>query len=108
MILDKFHDLPEGLVDFLVGFAFSMLITPLAADLTLVVEQITEEQPELGGTAGAYGQVFSLLKCDISVGVLLGPSLAGFPYESFGWNVMAWTLAVMSVVAVVPIVGGFC
>ena len=68
----------RDLTSLCLGFAFSMLITPLATDLALIVEQITEEQPELSGAAGAYGQVFSLLNCSVSGGVLLGPSLAGF------------------------------
>lgn len=88
------------------GFAFSILITPLATDLALIVEQIAEEQPELSGAAGAYGQVFSLLNCGIAGGVLLGPSLAGFLYETFACKVRGWTLAALSVLAIVPVVCG--
>lgn len=83
------------------------MITPLAADLASFVEQITEEQPELKGKAGAYGQVFSLLNCGVSAGVLCGPSIAGGLYETFGWRIMAWVLSVISVSATIPIVSDF-
>jgi hypothetical protein len=43
----------RDLTSLCLGFAFSMLITPLATDLALIVEQITEEQPESSGAAGA-------------------------------------------------------
>ena len=87
-----------------VGCAFTLMITPLAADLASVVDQFGEENRETVGKVGAYGQAFSLLNCGISAGILAGPSLAVFLDETFGWRVMCWTLAVLSASAVVPIV----
>ena len=83
------------------------MIPPLASDLASVIEKITVEKPEIGGKAGAFGQAFSLFNCGISAGVLAGPSLAGFVYDTFGWKVMGWTLAILSASAVVPIVSIF-
>ncbi|KAL9099747.1 MAG: hypothetical protein Q9163_004792, partial [Psora crenata] len=85
------------------GFAFSLTIPPLAADLASAVEHITKENPGIAGKAGAYGQAFSLLNCGISAGVLAGPSLAGFLHETFGWSIMARSLAVLSASAILPI-----
>ena len=34
----------------------------------------------------------------------MGPSLAGFLYERFGWKVMGWTLVLISAMAVFPVV----
>ena len=85
------------------------MIPPLAADLASAVEQITAENTEVGGKAGAFGQAFPLLNCGISsAGVLAGPSLAGFLHDAFGWRVMGWTLAILSASGVVPIVGSYC
>ena len=86
------------------GFAFSLTIPPLAADLASAVEHITEERPEIGDKAAVYGQAFSLLKCGISAGVLAGPSLVGFLRDTFGWRIMGWPLAVLSASAMLPIV----
>lgn len=81
-----------------------MTISPLAADLASAVEDITEEMPDIRGTAGAYGQAFSLLNCGISAGVLAGPSLAGFLRDTFGWKIMGWSSAVLGMSPVLPIV----
>lgn len=89
------------------GFTFSFMISPLAADMTAAVEDMSS-QGTLGieSPSGSYGQAFSLLNCGISAGVMVGPALAGFLYETFGWEVMAWNLTVMSLSAVIPIVRG--
>ena len=88
----------------IIGCAFSLMMSPLAADLAAAVEQLSVETPGIGGRAGAFGQAFSLLNCGISAGVMAGPILAGTLHETFGWKVMGWTLAVLSASAVVPIV----
>ena len=72
--------------------------------MATATERIMKENPGIEGSMGAYGQVFSLLNCGTSAGVMLGPSLAGFLYGMFGWGVMAWSLAVISASAVAPIV----
>ncbi len=81
------------------------MISPLAADLAASLEHPDGETDGTKSSLKAYGQVFSLLNAGISAGILGGPSLAGLLFETFGWTVMAWVLAVISATTVIPIVG---
>ena len=80
------------------------MISPLAADLAADLEQFTGENDSTKNSLRAYGQVFSLLSTGISAGVLVGPSLAAFLHETFGWTVMASVLVIISATTVTPVV----
>lgn len=74
------------------GSTLSLIISPLAADLFHVVETL-----QANGDAAAYAQSYGLFTCAMAAGTLVGPVLAGFLKETFGWNVM--TLAMGALVA---------
>ena len=89
------------------AFAFSLLITPLVADLASLVKQIPGQTPELREKTGPYCQDFSLLGCGISAGVMVGSSLAGLLYYDYDRGITNWTLEVLSALIPVPIVRPF-
>ena len=70
---------------------------PLAADMTFVVEGFEEENPQIFGEAGAYGQVFALA-------TTLGPLCAGFLEASFGWPTMSLILGIFGASGAIPTV----
>ena len=88
----------------IVGLCYSAMISPLAADLAAVVEQVTAESPHLESSAGSYGQVFALLNCALAAGIFAGPPIAGLTYERSGWSAVGWTSAALSGVGALLIV----
>ena len=69
---------PRGLYN--IGFAFVMMISPLAADLTAAVIAMEKEHPGILGKSGAYAQVYALFTCAIGAGFLAGPAWVSFAY----------------------------
>ena len=63
---------PRGLYS--MRFAFVMMISPLAADLTAAVIAMEKEHPGIFGKSGAYAQVYALFTCAIGARVLAGPA----------------------------------
>ena len=88
----------------LIGFALTCSMSPLASDLSFVVEELERESPGLFGEAGAYAQAYALFNCAMAAATIVGPVWAGYAYESLGWTTMSWTLAVFSASGAVPVV----
>ena len=93
---------PRGLYN--IGFAFVMMISPLAADLTAAVIAMEKEHPDIFGKSGAYAQVYALFTCAIGAGVLAGPAWVSFAYGRVGWRFMVCTLGALSASAIAPVV----
>lgn len=81
-----------------------MMVSPLAADLTVAVIAMEKERPGIFGKVGAYAQVYALFTCAIGAGVLAGPAWVTFAYGRIGWAFMACTLGALSASAIIPVV----
>ncbi|KAL9037819.1 MAG: hypothetical protein Q9214_005534, partial [Letrouitia sp. 1 TL-2023] len=79
------------------------IFTPLAADMSHVVEALSTENETLFGQNGAYAQAYGLFDLALAFGQMLGPTLGGFVYEKWGWETAAWSLAAFSASGVIPI-----
>ena len=79
-------------------------MSPLAAELTFIVEAIEQENPGIFGQSGAYGQAFALLTCAMATGTMLGPPFSGVLVANYGWNFMTLMLAVLSTSGAIPVV----
>ncbi|TKA76737.1 hypothetical protein B0A49_02707 [Cryomyces minteri] len=89
---------------FLVGVGLDLVMAPLMAEITYVVEAKEKKRPGLFGPAGAYAQAYGLFNVAFAGGCLVGPLWAGMVNERAGWGTMAWSLALLSLVSAVPTV----
>ncbi|KAH8674696.1 major facilitator superfamily domain-containing protein [Tricladium varicosporioides] len=80
------------------GATLSLIISPLAADLFFVIENL-----EANGEVAAYAQAYSLFTCAMAAGTLGGPVLAGWLKECFGWEVMCWAMGAFVASGSVPV-----
>lgn len=86
------------------GIGATAILTPLAADMSHVVEAMSTENENLFGQNGAYAQAYGLFDLALAFGQMLGPTFAGFVYEKWGWRTAACSLAAFSASGVIPIV----
>lgn len=93
------------------GVAMTMVITPLLAEFTYVVDAEERKRgPHSFGDRGAYAQAYGLFMTAFAGGMLVGPLWAGLIVTAAGWETMAWTLGLLSAVSAVPaglITGGY-
>lgn len=87
------------------GATLTLIISPLAAELSFVVEEMEQQNSSIFGRSGAYGQAFALFNCAMASATIFGPLWAGFIATKFGWNVVTWTLAILCASGAVPVVG---
>ena len=90
------------------GATLTLIIAPLAADLSFVVEEMEKENPDIFGAAGAYGQAFALFNSSMALSTIVGPISCGFIVTRFGWGVATWTLAAFSASTALPVVCSQC
>lgn len=86
----------------LVGLALTMVMTPLLAEITYVIQAQERSQPGKFGPRGAYAQAYGLFNCAFAAGILIGPIWGGFVSTKVGWGTMCWTLGVLSAVGAIP------
>ncbi|KAM4065567.1 major facilitator superfamily protein [Hirsutella rhossiliensis] len=74
--------------------ALSLSSTPLMAETTYVSE--AEEKRQLGvwGVKCVYGAGFGLFTTSFALGGVIGSVIAGYLYQSPGWNTFGWAFAV--------------
>ena len=87
------------------GIGLNVLLAPLASDMSFVVEQLSEENPGLLDSAGAYAQAYSIFNSGLAAGMVAGPLWAGFVYSKTNWAIMNGTLAAVCALCSVPVVG---
>ena len=87
------------------GIGLNVLLAPLASDMSFVVEQLSEENPGLLDSAGAYAQAYSIFNSGLAAGLVIGPLWAGFIYSKTNWAIMNGTLAGICALVSVPVVG---
>jgi len=88
----------------LLGFALTMVMTPLMAEITYEVAAQEKAQPGKFGPKGAYAQAYGLFSTAFAGGMLVGPLWGGFVTGTAGWGTTCWSLGVWSVVSAVPAV----
>lgn len=88
----------------LLGFALTMAMTPLMAEITYGVAAQENAQPGRFGPKGAYAQAYGLFNTAFAGGMLVGPLWGGFLTGTAGWGTTCWSLGVWSAVSAVPAV----
>ncbi|KAL9601430.1 MAG: hypothetical protein Q9219_002496 [cf. Caloplaca sp. 3 TL-2023] len=86
----------------LCGLTLILIVSPVAADLSAVVEAKEKAEPDAFGPGGAYGQAFALFNCSMAAATLFGPVVAGALVERFGWGVMTAAMGVFAFSGAVP------
>ena len=87
----------------MIGLCFDFMIPPLLVEVTAVTVLTEHEQPGIFGKNGAMAQAYGLFNLAWAMGSLIGPLWAGFVDETFGWEVMSWSLALLGFVAAIPL-----
>jgi MFS family permease len=94
----------------LTGVSLTLVMPPLMAEVTYVVEAKEKQRPGCFGTTGAYAQAYGLFIAAFAAGTLIGPIWSGYVKDAAGWGTMAWSLGIFSLAAAVPCLfwtGGF-
>ncbi|KAL9601269.1 MAG: hypothetical protein Q9219_002674 [cf. Caloplaca sp. 3 TL-2023] len=86
----------------LLGTALTIVMTPLLAEITYILNEKEKRHPGLFGEKGAYAQAYGLFNCAFAGGMLVGPLWAGLVVEKEGWGTMSLTLGVFAVVSAIP------
>ncbi|KAI4171968.1 MAG: hypothetical protein LQ343_003877 [Gyalolechia ehrenbergii] len=86
----------------LLGTALTIVMTPLLAEVTYILDEKEKHHPGLFGEKGAYAQAYGLFNCAFAGGMLVGPLWAGFVVEKTGWGTMCLTLGVLALVSSTP------
>ncbi|KAL8859107.1 MAG: hypothetical protein Q9178_004370 [Gyalolechia marmorata] len=84
------------------GVALTIVMTPLLAEITYIVDAKEKHQPGLFGQKGAYAQAYGLFNCAFAGGMLVGPLWAGAVVNRHGWGTMCLTLGILAVVSAIP------
>ncbi|KAG0648064.1 putative MFS-type transporter [Hyphodiscus hymeniophilus] len=87
---------------FACGCTLILIVAPVAADLSVVVEEKEEEQPGIFGPGGAYAQAFALFNCSMAAATLFGPVFAGALVQNYGWKAMTLAMGIFSLTGAIP------
>ena len=88
----------------LIGIALALVMPPLMAEITYVVEAKEKQSPGRYGSTGAYAQAYGLFVMAFATGTLVGPIWAGYARDGAGWGTMCWSLALFSLAGAAPCV----
>ncbi|KAL8871417.1 MAG: hypothetical protein Q9174_002741 [Haloplaca sp. 1 TL-2023] len=86
----------------LLGVALTMVMTPLLAEVTYILQEKEKHHPGLFGEKGAYAQAYGLFNCAFAGGMLVGPLWAGSVVDKAGWGTMCLSLGVLALVSAIP------
>ncbi|KAL8713309.1 MAG: hypothetical protein Q9220_002508 [cf. Caloplaca sp. 1 TL-2023] len=86
----------------LLGTALTIVMTPLLAEITYILDAKEEHHPGLFGEKGAYAQAYGLFNCAFAGGMLVGPLWAGAVVDKGGWGTMCLSLGVLAVFSAMP------
>ncbi|KAL8970458.1 MAG: hypothetical protein Q9183_001517 [Haloplaca sp. 2 TL-2023] len=86
----------------LLGVALTMVMTPLLAEVTYILQEKEKSHPRLFGETGAYAQAYGLFNCAFAGGMLVGPLLAGSVVDKAGWGTMCLSLGILALVSAIP------
>ncbi|KAL8771056.1 MAG: hypothetical protein Q9209_003475 [Squamulea sp. 1 TL-2023] len=83
-------------------FTLILIVSPVAADLSAVVEEKERTDPSAFGPGGAYAQAFALFNCSMAAATLFGPVIAGTIVERHGWGAMTAAMGAFAFSGAVP------
>lgn len=86
----------------LIGFMLAILMPPLMAEVTYIIEAKEKRNPGCFGPNGAYAQAYGLFVFAFAAGGVIGPIWSGFIRERWGWNTMVWTLGLLALAGAIP------
>lgn len=86
----------------LIGASLTLVMPPLMAEITYVVEAKERVNPGCFGSTGAYAQAYGLFVTAYAAGTLIGPLWSGYVEDAAGWGTMAWSLGLFSISAAIP------
>ncbi|KAI4249626.1 MAG: hypothetical protein L6R40_000415 [Gallowayella cf. fulva] len=86
----------------LLGVSLTIVMTPLLAEITYILDAKEKHHPGLFGQKGAYAQAYGLFNCAFAGGMLVGPLWAGAVVDKQGWGTMCLTLGILAVVSAIP------
>ena len=86
----------------LIGFMLAILMPPLMAEITYIIEAKEKRNPGCFGPNGAYAQAYGLFVFAFAAGGVVGPIWSGFIRERWGWNTMVWTLGLLALIGAIP------
>jgi MFS family permease len=86
----------------LIGISLTLVMPPLMAEITYIVEAKEKKNPGAFGPTGAYAQAYGLFITAFAAGTLIGPIWAGYIRDAAGWGTMTWTLGLLSITGAVP------
>ena len=66
------------------------MLTPLEADMAVVVSHMSKANKDLFGPTDAYAQAYGLFISEQACGTTFGPTFAGLLYAKAGWMVAAF------------------
>ena len=75
--------------------------------MSATIDRITEAEPQLFTSGGAYAQAFSLFDAAIALGTIFGPVFAGLMYHLGNWWIMSLALALVCASGALPVVSSF-
>jgi MFS family permease len=86
----------------LIGFALTLVMPPLMAEITYAVEAKEKQNPDRFGPTGAYAQAYGLFVAAFAAGTLIGPIWSGYVNQVAGWGTMSWSLGLFSIAGAIP------
>jgi MFS family permease len=86
----------------LIGIGLTLVIGPLMAEITYVVEAKEKANPGRYGSNGAYAQAYGLFVMAFAAGTLIGPIWAGYVKDAAGWGTMTWSMGIFSLAGAIP------
>ncbi len=84
------------------GCTLILIVSPVAADLSTVVEELEKDDPGAFGPGGAYAQAFALFNCSMAAATMFGPIVAGWLSEEYGWKTTTLCMGIFSASGAVP------
>jgi len=76
------------------GLFLTLIISPLAADLSLAVDHLTATRPSIFGTQSAYATAYALFNMAMATATVVGPVVTGTIQDRYSAKVVAVVLAV--------------
>lgn len=87
---------------FTLGCTLICIVSPVAADLSAVVEEMEEDNPGSFGPGGAYAQAYALFNCAMAGATLFGPMAFGALRQDYGWKVTTLCMGIFSLSGAIP------
>ncbi|ANB12096.1 membrane transporter [Sugiyamaella lignohabitans] len=86
----------------MVGIGFTLVFTPLMAEMTNAVNEIDRANPGTLGGGKGFAQAYGLVNIASSLGQIVGPYQGGAVMSRYGWGINVLIMGLLALVAAVP------